>query len=116
VIGRPVSKDVAAFGCRHGSGGDSGIIAHMTYHDLLRKLNDTPFQPFRIRLSNSSTIDVREPGQVIVGKSSAVVPIETERDKRGYRFARDWKTISIHHIVEFIDLKEKDSGPKRKRA
>ena len=42
----------------------------MTYHDLLRKLNDAPFKPFRIRLSNSTTIDVMEPGSVIVGEST----------------------------------------------
>ena len=86
----------------------------MTYHDLLRKLHDTPFQPFRIRLSNASTVDVREPGSVIVGESSAVVPVETVTDDRGFRVVRDWKTISIRHIVEFVDLKEKDSRPKRK--
>jgi len=88
----------------------------MTYHDLLRKLNDQPFQPFRIRLSNGSAIDIREPGSVIVGESSAVVPIETTTDDRGYRVARDWKTISISHIVEFIDIHEKEQGQKRKPA
>ncbi len=88
----------------------------MTYHDLNRKLNDTPFKPFRIRLSNQSTIDVRRAGSVIVGESSAVVPTDTVTDDRGYPVARDWKTISISHIVEFVDLNEKDSGPKRKRA
>ena len=86
----------------------------MTYHDLWRKLHETPFQPFRIKLSNNSAIDVREPGSVIVGESSAVVPVETVTDDRGFRVTRDWKTISIHHIVEFVDLKEKDTGPKRK--
>lgn len=39
----------------------------MTYHDLYRKLDDQPFQPFRIRLSNGSSIDIIEPGAVIVG-------------------------------------------------
>jgi len=88
----------------------------MTNHDLLRRLQDAPFQPFRIRLSNGSAIDIRDAGSVIVGDSSAVVPLETVTDDRGYRIVRDWKTISISHIVEFIDLKERDSGPRRKRA
>jgi hypothetical protein len=88
----------------------------VTYHHLARKLNDHPFKPFRIRLSNASSIDVREPGSVILGESSAVVPTDTILDDRGVRVARDWKTISISHIVEFVDLNEKDSGPKRKRA
>ena len=88
----------------------------MTYHDLLRKLSDTPFQPFRIRLSNGSAIDVREPGSVIVGRSSAVVPVETVTDDRGARVALDWKTIAISHIVEFVSLKERDQGTRRKRG
>jgi hypothetical protein len=44
------------------------------------------------------------------------VPTDTVLDDRGVRVARDWKTISISHIVEFVDLNNKDSGPKRKRA
>jgi hypothetical protein len=79
-------------------------------------LNDHPFKPFRIRLSNSSVIDIRRRGSVILGESSAVVPTDTVIDDRGVPVARDWKTISISHIVEFVDLNEKDSGPKRKRA
>lgn len=86
----------------------------MRYTDLLRKLNDSPFQPFRIRLSNNSTIDVLEPGSVIVGKSSAVVPMEIARDDKGFRVATDWKTISISHIVELVNIHIKDG--KRKRA
>ncbi len=87
----------------------------MTYRDLARKLNDVPFKPFRIRLSNSSTIDIRDPGSGIIGRSSAVVPVEMVVDDRGVRVALDWKTISISHVVEFVDLKT-DHGPKRKRA
>jgi hypothetical protein len=87
----------------------------MSYHDLARKLNDVPFRPFRIRLSNSSTVDIHEPDSVIVGESSAVVPVEMVIDDRGVRVARDWKTISISHIVEFIDPKE-DQRPRRKGA
>ena len=88
----------------------------MTYHDLYRKLDDQPFKPFRIRLSNGSAIDVRPPRPVIVGESRAVVPIDLILDDRGIRVARNWKTISISHIVEFIDLNEKDRTPRRKRA
>jgi hypothetical protein len=86
----------------------------MRYHDLIRRWNDKPFKPFRIRMSNASAIDVLSPGSVIVGRSSAVVPTATKTDARGYQFAEDWKTISIAHIVEFIDLNEKSNG-KRKR-
>ena len=84
----------------------------MTYHDLYRKLHDEPFRPFRLRLSNSTVIDVSDPGSVIVGESSAVVPVEMVEDDKGVRVAKNWKTISIAHIVEFTDL---DVKPREKR-
>ena len=87
----------------------------MTSHDLLRKLQDQRFKPFRIRLSNASTIDVMEPGTCIVGESSAVVPTDSYVDGEGYRIIRNWRTISIGHIVEFSDLHVKENGLKRKR-
>jgi hypothetical protein len=64
-------------------------------------------------MSNSSTIDVRRPVPFILGESNAVVPTDTMIDNRGHTVARDWKTISISHIVEFVDLNERDSGLKR---
>jgi hypothetical protein len=57
----------------------------MTSRDLLRKLNDHPSKPFRIKLTNSTAIDVLEPGPVIVGRSSAILPVETSIDDRGFR-------------------------------
>lgn len=91
-------------------------MPRMSYQNLLRKLNAAPFKAFRIRLSNSSAIVVLEPGSVIVGESSAVLPVETVIDDRGNRVIRNWKTISIRHIVEFTDIDGKDSDRKRKRA
>jgi hypothetical protein len=55
------------------------------------------------------------PGPVIVGESSAVVPTAMERDEKGYQVAVDWKTISINHIVELIDLHVKGNGSKHRR-
>lgn len=86
----------------------------MRYTDLLRKLGDQPFQSFRIRMTNGSTIDVHEPGSIIVGRASAVVPTEIATDEKGYRVIANWKTIAIGHIVEFLDLRIKES--RRKRA
>jgi hypothetical protein len=87
----------------------------MTHHDLLRKINDVPFKPFRIRLSNQGSINVLNPGSIIVGKSSAVVPTAMERDTEGYQVAVDWKTISIGHIVEMININARDNGSKHRR-
>ena len=87
----------------------------MTNHDLLRKLADVPFKPFRLKLSNSTAIDVTEPGSMIVGDTSAVLPVETVIDAQGYRIIRNWKTIALSHIVEFSDLEMKGDGPRRKK-
>ncbi len=86
----------------------------MTNHDLLRRLHDVPFRPFRIRLSNATLIEVREPGSIIVGRSSAVIPVKTVVDDRGFRIAEDWRTIALSHMVEFSDL-DLDTPPKRKK-
>ena len=39
----------------------------MTSRDLLNKLHDGPFQPFRVKLSNNTTLDVLDPNTVVVG-------------------------------------------------
>ena len=87
----------------------------MSNHDLLRKLNDEPFRPFRLKLSNATTIDVTEPGSVIVGDTSAVLPVEVYVDEQGFRIVRNWKTIALSHIVEFSDLEAKPDRPGRRK-
>ncbi len=44
----------------------------MTDRDLLNKLHRRPFQPFRMKLSNSTTLDVLDPNTVVVGPTSAI--------------------------------------------
>ena len=39
----------------------------MTARDLLNKLHDNPFQAFRVKLSNNSTMEVLDPNTVVVG-------------------------------------------------
>jgi hypothetical protein len=76
----------------------------MTADDLLSRLNGHPFRPFRVRLTNNTAIDVTEPGMVIVGPSSAVLPTEFARSEYGEKMALRWKTIALNHIVEFNNL------------
>ena len=84
----------------------------MNYWDLLRRVNDMPFRPFRMKLSNDTVIDVLDPSMMTVGKTSAIVVTQSAQDELGYRVALDWKTISIIHIVEISDLPIK---PQQKR-
>ena len=80
----------------------------MTYRALLRRLEESPFKSFRIRLVNNTVYDVFDPGMVIIGLASAVVVIQYERDEQGRRVAGDWRTISIGHIIEFSDIDDKE--------
>jgi hypothetical protein len=86
----------------------------MTSNDLLKKLHDHPFKPFRIRMVNSTTYDVAAPWMLFVTESSAMVATETGKTDKGYDFATDWKTVSIHHMMEFADLPSSSKGTKRK--
>jgi YD repeat-containing protein len=84
-------------------------------HDLLRRLDDQPFKPFRIRMVNNTVFDVLDAGMVIVGQTSAVIVTQYDRDEQGRRVAADWRTISIGHIIEFADIDDKEIR-RRKRA
>jgi hypothetical protein len=88
----------------------------MTDRDLLNKLHDQPFQPFRVRLSNNSTMDVLDPNTVVVGPTSAIMPLETVMGEHGYYLVARWRTVALSHMVEFTDIDPPKSASKRKRA
>lgn len=85
----------------------------MSPQDLVNRLHDEPFKPFRVRLSNASTIDVLDPGSVVVGPTSAIMPLEYVIDD-GLRLISRWKTVALSHMVEFIDLDTKGNGSGRR--
>ena len=92
-------------------------IVRMRARDLLNKLHVEPFQPFRVRLPNDSSIDVLDPNTVVVGPSSAIMPIETMRDgSAGYYIVARWRTGALAHMVEFIDIDPPKNRSTRKRA
>ena len=76
----------------------------MSPRDLLNKLHDEPFKPFRVRLSNNTTYDITDPSVVIVGPTSAILPVQTAKDDFGYTLVTQWRTVALAHIVEFADL------------
>ncbi|HET6251594.1 MAG TPA: hypothetical protein VFE47_28170 [Tepidisphaeraceae bacterium] len=57
--------------------------------------------------------EVTEPGSVIVGETSAVLPVEIYVDGEGFRIVRSWKTIALSHIVEFSDIETKPGRAKK---
>jgi hypothetical protein len=82
----------------------------MTHLDVIRKLDDQPFKPFRIRLVNNSTYDILDPGTIIVGDSSAVIATQNIRDEKGHRVITAWRTVAIPHMLEFSDLQSHGNG------
>jgi len=82
--------------------------------DLLRRLQDQPFRPFRIHLGDGTKLDVTDPGMVVVGMSSAIVPTKWGKDEDGRKLARDWRTIALAHVVQFSVINE-GNGRRRSR-
>lgn len=87
----------------------------MRPEDLLARLEDHPFKGFRVHLSDGSSVDVVDPGMIMVGRSSAVLPIRYGKDEEGRRLVERWRTVALVHIVQFSDLDERLNG-KRKRS
>jgi len=88
----------------------------MTDRDLLNKLHDKPFQPFRVKLTTGSTIDVLDPNTVVVGPTSAIMPLESVLGEHGYYVVPRWRTVALAHMVEFLDIDPPKSDRRRKRA
>ena len=87
----------------------------MTPGDLICRMNDKPFKPFRVHLTDGSQLNFTEPGMVIVGESSAVLPTVWTKDDDGNRIAKHWRTIANDHIVQIGDIDETVEGKRRKR-
>ena len=87
----------------------------MSPEDLVNKMHDEPFQPFRARLSNNSTIDVLDPHSVVVGPTSAIMPLDYAEDEFGRKLVSRWRTVALRHIIEFVDIETKGNGSKRHR-
>jgi hypothetical protein len=83
--------------------------------DLNHRLYDPPFRPFRIHLSDGSTIPITNAGMVLVGESSAILPTEVGHDSEGYPLVRRWRTIALAHIVQFSDVDQAVGGKRPKK-
>ncbi len=87
----------------------------MLAKDVFDRLYDQPFKPFRMHLSDGSRLDVTEPGMLIIGESSAVLPSVWTKDDEGRRFAKHWRTVAFSHIVQFGDIDETVEGKRKRR-
>ena len=87
----------------------------MRRDDLVHKIQDRPFKPFRIHLSDGSRMDVVDAGMFIIGETTAVLPSVWSKDDEGYKFAKHWRTIDFSHIVQFGDINETVENKRRRR-
>lgn len=87
----------------------------MREKDLFDRVYDRPFKPFRVHLSDGSRLDVTDPGMLIIGDTSAVLPSVWTRDDEGRRIAKHWRTIALAHIVQFGDIDEAIENKRRRR-
>jgi hypothetical protein len=69
-----------------------------------------------VKLSTTSTIDVLDPGTVVVGPTRAIMPLEAVVDDQGYVVVNRWRTVALSHMVEFTDIDPPKSSSRRKRA
>ena len=81
----------------------------------MRRLADLPSRPFRIHISDGTVLELTQPGMVIVGETSAVLPTVFSTDAEGYRYAKNWRTVALDHITQFSDIPAAN-GKRRKRG
>jgi hypothetical protein len=91
------------------------MMKQMQAVDLNHRIYDSPFRPFRIHLSDGSTIPVTNAGMVLVGESSVILPVEVGHDTEGYPLVRRWRTVALAHMVQFSDIDEPVSGTRPKK-
>lgn len=83
--------------------------------DLLKRLEDQPFKPFRVHLSDGTVLDVTSPGDVVVGPSTAMLFTRFGRTEQGRRIVEDWRTIALMHITQFSDIRDGRNGRRHRR-
>ncbi len=57
-----------------------------------------------MRLTNNSTLNVTDSGVVVVGPTTAVMPVWTTKDDLGYTLVTPRRTVALSRMVEFVDL------------
>lgn len=75
----------------------------MTPDDLHAKLHATPFERFRLHLTDGAAYDIRHPESVLVGRRTAVIGVKENPSQNYYdRFV----TVALVHIVRFEPAEE----------
>ena len=67
----------------------------MTRSDLLRRVKQRPFVPFRLVLTEGTAYEVRHPEQIMLARDSAVIGVPSE----GEDFFETTVLVDLFHIV-----------------
>lgn len=68
----------------------------MYYLELQKKLKQTPFQPFRLCLTDGVSYEIRHPEMLFLGKRGCVVGIAENPEDTAY----DWSVdIDLLHVI-----------------
>jgi len=80
----------------------------MRREEIIRLLRDQPFRPFRLRLSDGRTLDIRHPDMAIPTLSAVYVGVSSP----GSTVADDILVVSLVHVVtlEYLDLPAGSNG------
>jgi hypothetical protein len=73
----------------------------MTRVDLLRRVRQRPFSPFRLVLTEGTGYDVRHPEQIMVARDSAVLGVPGEPDQD---FFETTVLVDLLHVVRLEPL------------
>lgn len=64
--------------------------------DVQRRLQQRPFQPFTLHLTDGSRYEVRHPKMILLGRRSMILGLTSEPDQKLYERAID---IDLLHVV-----------------
>lgn len=80
----------------------------MSRNDLLERVRQRPFAPFRLVLTEGTPYDIRHPEQVMVARHSAVIGLEGKADQDFYETT---VLVDLLHVVRSEPLEAgKTSG------
>jgi hypothetical protein len=77
------------------------VERHMTRNDLLKRVKQRPFVPFRLVLSEGTAYDVKHPEQVMVARDCAVVGLPSQPAEE---FFETTVLVNLFHIVRLEPL------------
>jgi hypothetical protein len=73
----------------------------MTRSDLLKRVKERPFVPFRLVLTEGTAYEVKHPEQVMVARDSAVVGLPSQPAEE---FFESTVLVDLFHIVRLEPL------------